>query len=145
MASIRARGDKLFMDFRHHNIRCREQTLLADNPNNRRKLTKLLNQIDADIRLGCFVYSEYFPESKNASKFVKQDIQARRRKEELLGTYKTASQELQGITSIPFEDFAHEWFGENEVRWKTSYVNSMKVYLFGYLVPEFGDVNVDQI
>ncbi|MDE1310852.1 DUF3596 domain-containing protein [Vibrio aestuarianus] len=81
MASIRARGDKLFMDFRHHNIRCREQTLLADNPNNRRKLTKLLNQIDADIRLGCFVYSEYFPESKNASKFVKQDIQARRKKE----------------------------------------------------------------
>lgn len=145
MASIRARGDKLFMDFRHNNIRCREQTLLTDTPNNRRKLTKLLNQIDADIRLGCFVYSEYFPESKNAAKFVKQDIQARRKKEELLGSYKTASQELQGITTISFEEFANEWYQENEVRWKPSYIESMQLYLNSYLIPHFGDINVDQI
>jgi len=145
MGSVNVRGGKLYIDFRYCKVRCREQTLLNNTAANQRKLTKLLNQIDADIRLGCFVYSEYFPESNLASKFVKQDILARRKKEELLGAYKTVSQELQGITSIPFEDFAHEWFGENEVRWKTSYVNSMKVYLFGYLVPEFGDVNVDQI
>ncbi len=145
MGSVNSRGSKLYLDFRYGGVRCREQTLLTDTAANNRKLTKLMNQIDADIRLGCFVYSEYFPESKNATKFVKEDIQARRKKEELLGAYKTASKELQGITSISFEDFAHEWFAENEVRWKTSYVNSMKIYLFSYLVGEFGDVNVDQI
>lgn len=145
MGSVNSRSSKLYLDFRYCGIRCREQTLLSDTAANKRKLTKLMNQIDADIRLGCFMYSEYFPESKNAAKFIKEDIQARHKKDQLLGAYKTASQELQGITSISFEDFAHEWFGENEVRWKTSYVNSMKVYLFGYLIPEFGDVNVDQI
>ena len=145
MGSVNSRGSKLYLDFRYCGIRCREQTLLTDTAANIRKLTKLMNQIDADIRLGCFVYSEYFPESKNATKFVKADIQSRRKKEELLGAYKTASKGLQGITSISFEEFAHEWFAENEVRWKTSYVNSMKIYLFSYLVNEFGDVNVDQI
>ncbi|ENM5780284.1 site-specific integrase [Vibrio mimicus] len=145
MGSVNVRGSKLYLDFRYSGARCREQTLLTDNPANHRKLTKLINQIDADIRLGCFVYSDYFPESKNANKFVKEDIQARRKKEQLLGAYKTASKELQGITSISFEEFAHEWFSENEVRWKASYVNSMKIYLFSYLVTEFGDVNVDQI
>ncbi|WP_217533685.1 Arm DNA-binding domain-containing protein [Vibrio metschnikovii] len=145
MGSVNSRGSKLYLDFRYCGVRCREQTLLTDTAANIRKLTKLMNQIDADIRLGCFVYSEYFPESKNATKFVKADIQSRRKKEELLGAYKTASKGLQGITSISFEEFAHEWFAENEVRWKTSYVNSMKIYLFSYLVNEFGDVNVDQI
>lgn len=145
MGSVNSRGSKLYLDFRYCGVRCREQTLLTDTAANIRKLTKLMNQIDADIRLGCFVYSEYFPESKNATKFVKADIQSRRKKEELLGAYKTASKGLQGITSISFEEFAHEWFAENEVRWKTSYVNSMKIYLFSYLVNEFGEVNVDQI
>ena len=145
MGSINVRGDKLYIDFRYCNVRCREQTLLNNTTANQRKLTKLLNQMDADIRLGCFVYSEYFPESNLAARFVKQDIQARHKKEELLGVYKTAAQELQGITSISFEDFANEWFAENEVRWKTSYINSMKIYLFSYLVNEFGDMNVDQI
>ena len=139
MGSINVRGDKLYIDFRYCNVRCREQTLLNNTTANQRKLTKLLNQMDADIRLGCFVYSEYFPESNLAARFVKQDIQARRKKEELLGIYKTAAKELQGITSISFEDFANEWFAENEVRWKTSYINSMKIYLFSYLVNEFGD------
>jgi integrase len=145
MGSINVRGDKLYIDFRYCNVRCREQTLLNNTTANQRKLTKLLNQMDADIRLGCFVYSEYFPESNLAARFVKQDIQARHKKEELLGVYKTAAQELQGITSISFEDFANEWFAENEVRWKTSYINSMKIYLFSYLVNEFGEINVDQI
>ncbi len=145
MGSVNSRGSKLYLDFRYCGVRCREQTLLTDTAANNRKLSKLVNQIDADIRLGCFVYSEYFPESKNAAKFVKEDIQSRRKKEELLGAYKTASKELQGITTISFEDFAHEWFAENEVRWKTSYVSSMRIYLFSYLVGEFGDVNVDQI
>ncbi|RQW61167.1 Arm DNA-binding domain-containing protein [Vibrio viridaestus] len=145
MGSVNARGNKLYLDFRYKSVRCREQTLLQNTAANQRKLNKLLNQIDSDIRLGCFVYSEYFPDSKNAVKFVKEDIQARRKKEELLGVYKTAAKELQGITTIPFEEFAKEWFEENEVRWKTSYVQSMRIYLFSYLVSEFGDTNVDQI
>ncbi|QSX35352.1 site-specific integrase [Shewanella avicenniae] len=145
MGSVNARGDKLYIDFRYCNVRCREQTLLSDTTSNRRKLTKLLNQIDADIRLGCFVYSDYFPESKLNNKFLSQDVQARQKKEELLGCYKTASQQLQGVSSISFAAFSNEWFLENEVRWKASYISSMKIYVFNYLVAEFGHIDIAQI
>ncbi|WP_305816461.1 Arm DNA-binding domain-containing protein [Photobacterium leiognathi] len=73
MGSINSRQGKLYLDFRYRGIRCREQTDLSDSKTNRRKLTKLLSQITADIRLGCFVYSEYFPGSKRASLFVDED------------------------------------------------------------------------
>lgn len=145
MASINSRSGKLYIDFRYKGIRCREQTLLADSQVNERKLNRLLKQIDADIRLGCFVYSEYFPDSPRAKKFVKDDIAAQQKKEAMLGSYKSASQEIQGISTIPFSEFAVEWYHENEVRWKDSYKDSMKIYLHNYLIPEFGEVEVDKI
>lgn len=145
MASINSRSGKLYIDFRYKGVRCREQTLLADTSANERKLNRLLKQIDADIRLGCFVYSEYFPDSPRAKKFIKDDIAAQQKKEAMLGSYKSASQEIQGISTIPFSEFAVEWYHENEVRWKESYKDSMKIYLHNYLIPEFGEVEVDKI
>ncbi|WP_237668541.1 Arm DNA-binding domain-containing protein [Vibrio toranzoniae] len=145
MGSINSRSGKLYLDFRYEGMRCREQTALPATQVNQRKLQKLLNQIEADIRLSCFVYSEYFPESKKAQTFLKQDIQAQKRKQELLGNYKTAVQELQGIETVLFESFAQEWYDENEVRWKESYKDSMKIYLWSYLVPHFGHLDVAKI
>ncbi len=60
MGSINSRSGKLYLDFRYEGMRCREQTALPATQVNQRKLQKLLNQIEADIRLSCFVYSEYF-------------------------------------------------------------------------------------
>ncbi|PWI34723.1 site-specific integrase [Vibrio albus] len=145
MGSVSSRNGKLYLDFRYEGVRCREQTALPDTQANQRKLQKLLNQIEADIRLSCFVYSEYFPQSNRAKKFVRQDLEAQRKKEELLGNYKTAVQELQGIDTILFEDFSEEWYEENEVRWKESYKENMRIYLGSYLVPRFGHVPVDKI
>ncbi len=145
MGSINVRNNKLFIDFRYQGIRCREQTALNDTKANRRKLQKLFNQIDADIRLGCFVYSEYFPASKKAAQFAKHDNIARKQKSDMLGKYGFASNELQGISTIRFDDFAQEWYEENEVRWKESYKDSMSIYLGSYLVPHFGEVSVDKI
>ncbi|WP_233219094.1 Arm DNA-binding domain-containing protein [Photobacterium sp. GB-27] len=145
MGSVNVRTGRLFIDFRYQGVRCREQTALSDNQTNRRKLTKLIKQIEADIRLGCFVYSEYFPGSSKASNFSKQDAIAKRHKEEMLGNYQVASNELQGISTIRFDDFAQEWFEENEVRWKESYKDSMRIYLRAYLIPHFGEMSVDKI
>ena len=60
MGSIRARGNpgKLFIDFRYRGVRCREQTLMDDNPSNRRKLQSLLDRIEAEITLGSFDYGK---------------------------------------------------------------------------------------
>ena len=44
---VRAANKRLYIDFRHQGIRCREQTLLEDTPANRKKLQKLLARIDA--------------------------------------------------------------------------------------------------
>ena len=72
MASIRARTDTgmLFIDFRYEGRRCRELTALNDTPSNRKKLQKLLDQIELEISAGTFDYQRYFPNSKRAAKFV---------------------------------------------------------------------------
>lgn len=145
MGSINVRRGKLFIDFRYQKVRCREQTALSDTQANRRKLQKLLKQIEADIRLGCFVYAECFPGSSKVAQFAKQDAVAKRQKTEMLGKYDIATNELQGISTIRFDDFAAEWFEENEVRWKESYKGSMRIYLGSYLIPHFGEVSVDKI
>lgn len=145
MGSINSRQGKLYLDFRYRGIRCREQTDLSDSKTNRRKLTKLLSQITADIRLGCFVYSEYFPGSKRASLFVDEDRLSTNRRTGFSEKYTLANNELQSISTIYFVDFAKEWYEENEVRWKDSYKESMRIYIDVYLLPKFGPVCVDKI
>ena len=63
----------------------------------------------------------------------------------MLATYQKASNALQGHNNRAFEDFAQEWFSENEVRWKQSYVNSMRIYVFSYLTKEFAGFDVSEI
>ncbi|NLS14088.1 site-specific integrase [Vibrio sp. SM6] len=145
MGSVNSRNGKLYLDFSYQGQRCREQTALPQSQTNERKLQKLMNQIDADIRLGCFVYGEYFPDSKKAKLFIQQDREAQKKKQALMGNYKSALMELQGIDTIAFDEFVQEWFDENQVRWKESYKDSMKIYLWHYLVPHFGETQVDKI
>ena len=72
MGSIRKRDDNglLFFDFRHLGKRCREQTTLQDTPSNCKKLEKILERIEADIKFGTFDYARSFPGSKNIAKFA---------------------------------------------------------------------------
>ncbi|UJF17101.1 site-specific integrase [Vibrio sp. SS-MA-C1-2] len=145
MASVGVRNEKLYLDFMYQKVRCREHTQLSNNLVNERKLQKLLKKIDADIRLGCFVYRDYFPDSPRVVKFIKQDNAAELKKEEMLGHYKNAVQQVQGRGCITFEDFTEEWYAENESRWKESYKESMRIYLYSYLVPHFGEKEMDRI
>ena len=73
MGSIRVRGSgNLQIDFRYMGTRCRVQTALPATPANRKTLAKLLLKIEAEILLGTFVYSNYFPNSKMVARFEKQ-------------------------------------------------------------------------
>ena len=56
MASITARKEngKLLLDFRYQGVRCREQTLLDDTKENRKKLNAILERIQAEITLNTF-------------------------------------------------------------------------------------------
>lgn len=61
MGSIRSRDGKLFFDFHYQQVRCREQTMLKDTKLNRSRLEKVMEEIESAIRLGRFVYRDYFP------------------------------------------------------------------------------------
>lgn len=133
MGSIRARSDTkmLFFDFIFQMKRCREQTTLADTLENRKKMQKVMKQIEAEITLGIFDYSKYFPNSPMVQKFSKKQVES-------------TSEEDSG--DIPrFENFAWEWFDENAISWKRSYKETLKVTLNRYLIPEFGQKVVSRI
>jgi len=76
MGTINTRNGKLVADFRYMNQRCREQTQLNDTSANRKRLTRLLKTIEAEILLGNFEYAKYFPNSNKVQKY--EELQQRK-------------------------------------------------------------------
>lgn len=137
MGSVRARGGLLFFDFRYKGVRCREQTRLQDSAANRKRLEKIMQQIEIEINAGEFDYSRYFPESKNLGKIRE-------------GQEGPVVQMPQPVVSPArqtpsFASFCEEWYLENEVRWKRSYRRTVRGNLDKHLIPEFGKKEVGSI
>lgn len=131
MGSIRSRATKsgpghLVIDFRYQGIRCREQTLLEDTPENRKRLEKLLKKIEREIAAGNFQYTKYFPHSPRAKEFVVQPS-------------------LSHTGTPLFRDFASVWYEENAVVWKASVKRSYALTLNNFLIPHFGHFEVGAI
>ena len=129
MSSLRIRNGKLMIDFRYRGVRCREQTSLANNERNRRRVTKIIRQIDAELELGTFDYAKYFPNSGRVQQFLEHD----RRLSEL------------NSRTPKFDRFATSWLDENEVRWRPSYFATTSGTVRKYLIPRFGEQYLDQI
>ncbi|WP_288727107.1 DUF3596 domain-containing protein, partial [uncultured Psychrobacter sp.] len=60
MASIRSRNKRLIVDFYYMGKRCRETTNLIDTPANRKKLESIILNMEAEIRLGIFIFCFLF-------------------------------------------------------------------------------------
>ena len=105
MAAIRTRYGKLCVDFRYLSIRCRETTALEDNAQNRKKLEKAIERMEAEILLGIFDYAKYFPKSSR------------------LKEIKNAENRVNEISSKTplFSKFCEIWFTDKEIEWRTSY------------------------
>lgn len=130
MASINVRKEtgKLYLDFKYRNVRCREQTGLKDSPANRKKLKGLLVKVEAEILLGCFEYEKTFPNSKMVEKF------------------RTIERTLSASEDTPtFAEFARTWFDEMSVHWRKSYNDSVTNILFNRLIPNFGNLKLNEI
>ena len=139
MGSIRERSGLLFFDFRYKGVRCREQTTLSDTVGNRKKLAPILERIEASIKLGTFLYEDFFPDSPKVQQFANNTQPVRRL--ELLGRQHQASSQ-----NLPtFKVFGEDWFMENEVRWKRSHRVMQRAIFDNYLHPAFGDLPIDQI
>lgn len=130
MASINKRQEsgKLYLDFRYRNVRCREQTDLADTPVNRRRLQVALDKIQAEILLGCFDYAKTFPNSRLLKKF------------QVIETKLAANDEYP-----KFEVFANTWREEMEVQWRESYKTTVCIVLQNRIIPRFKDLRVNKI
>ncbi len=66
---VRSKSDRLFLDFRWRNIRCREFTGLPDTTENRSRAETLMRLVDAEIALGTFEYRRHFPDGPRLRDF----------------------------------------------------------------------------
>ena len=129
MASIRSRNKKLVVDFRYLGVRCRETTNLIDTPENRKKLQKIIERMEAEIVLGTFNYAQYFPKSDKASKMM-------------------ALNDRKACISISvpsFKQFAELWFSEKEIEWRATQRRKVREILDMYLLPEFNGRPIEGI
>ena len=139
MARVGVRKDtgKLFFDFQWGGKRRREQTALDDTPQNRKRADQVLRALSVDIDRGDFDYSKYFPNSRSAAEGTTQG-----------GVYGRGLWEAKpdGADSTPvFEVFAQTWFTENEVRWRRTTRDMMRLIVDKQLAPVFGDRAVGTI
>ena len=70
MSSVRNHLGTLFFDFRYRGVRCREYTKLPDTAANRKRMQKILDQIEQAIVTGTFQYADFFPGSALVEKFA---------------------------------------------------------------------------
>lgn len=142
MGNIRVRKDtnKLLYDITYLGVRCREQTLLADTKQNRKRLEASLKRIDAEIALGCFDFEKHFPNSSNLSKLRQMEASAKKRDNAVLRL-------RQGLDPLlpTLDEFAEIWLQENEVRWRKATVTYMHQHTYLYILPKFGKRVVSEI
>jgi integrase len=145
MSSVRVRREtgKLYFDFHFQGVRCREYSALDDNPENRRKMERLLARIDSDIRAGTLQYSKYFPDSKLAARFTSPRTP---RPAEELALSQIQKQHLAQHRGVPlFSTFCDQWLLEKQVEWRQSYQLSVSCIVSAHLMPAFGPRRLDEI
>ncbi|QZA77390.1 site-specific integrase [Deefgea tanakiae] len=142
MGAVRARKETglLFIDFRWEGKRCREQTNLRDTIANRKKLEKMLQQIESEITLGRFDYTSFFPESKTSGNPIlnKSPIKP-------VITASTESQLPDAVKGPLFRSFIEEWLVESQITWRRSHQINIRGMIDKYYLPSFGAVGVGNI
>ncbi|MGJ8581244.1 MAG: Arm DNA-binding domain-containing protein, partial [Psychromonas sp.] len=134
MGTINTRNGKLVADFRYQNQRCREQTQLSDTSVNRKRLTRLLKTIEAEILLGNFEYAKYFPSSNKVQKFA-----------ELNQRKQTVSHHFNSVDAATVKEFSDIWFEEKAIEWRKSHKESIQGILESHILPAFGKMKISVI
>ncbi len=151
MGSIRVFGPthKLFVDFRHKKKRCREYTNLDDTPANRKRLEKLLERIEFEIKAGTFEYARFFPNSRMVAKLSGSNASIAESQPPVAVLANPAMAvpvtSATALTAPLFKEFAETWVTENEIAWRRSHHRTIDDILNGHLLPVFGEKGVGQI
>ena len=140
MGKVRARKEtgKLQFDFFYRGLRCREQTLLEDTPENRKRMEVFMEKIEKEIKQGTFLYEKYFPNSSNLARLAQPQPVSR-------VSHAPAATPVPSSGTPPFRECASEWYQENEITWKISYKKTILGTFDKYLHPAFGEKEVSHI
>lgn len=138
MAKVVARKEtgKLVIDFTYRGVRCREQTALPDNKENRRRVQAVVDRLVKAQKNGSFVYAEFFPGSKLIERFTVSGSDPE------VSKVDSADDADQGPT---FETFANQWMDDHCIEWRRSHIKSLQSTLHGRLIPHFGAKVVSSI
>ncbi|MCK7471757.1 MAG: DUF3596 domain-containing protein [Desulfomicrobium escambiense] len=124
--------------------RCREQTALEDSPANRKKLQKILDRIELEIKLGSFEYARFFPgaSSRPASAAPRRRADPARP----LAPIAAAIVQRRPAAARPsFSQFAETWQQESAVAWRRSYQRTVRDIVRKHLEPAFGQRDVGSL
>ena len=135
--SVRKETNTLYLDFRYIGKRCREQTALKATIANRRKLEKLLTQIESEIIAGTFRYAIRFPESKMSDHFSDAEQQLY---EPDLWLEQQGKKE-----AVLFSEFVAIWFNHNKISWRRSHIVNVESIINKHYLPFFGSKKIDNI
>ncbi|MBD1577397.1 site-specific integrase [Vibrio sp. S11_S32] len=129
MAHIRVRPNgRIQFDLHLYGQRFREGTKTLATPKNLKTAQLQLKQMNAEIDLGTFQYRNYFPNSKKVQLF------------------ESLQRDKDPECQFPFfETFANQWFERQKGKWKSSYQRSVRGNLDRYLLPEFGNMLINEI
>lgn len=137
----------LFFDFRYRGMRCREYTALPDSPANRKKMEKVLERIEAEMKAGTFEYEKYFPNSKALHRVREAaentPVEIKPQAEPL--SHQSHEDRKEEPTGPTFSDFADQWVQERSIEWRRSHIRSLLSTLDGRLKPYFGNKVVSSI
>ena len=138
MASANARGGLLYFDFRYQGVRCREYTKLRDTPSNRKRMQKVLDQIEQAIVTGTFQYADFFPGSKLVQRFADGGAS------QAVSLAQPATATMASGTPL-FRTFIEDWFTLSLPSWRKSHAGTVRSTLDCHLIPHLGDIPVGEI
>jgi integrase len=145
--NVRKETGKLVIDFTYRGVRCREQTALGDSAANRKRAEAVVKKLHEAMAAGTFVYSEFFPGSALAPRFLGQatgsPIDALPRASTEVAAAAAAAAAAPATPT--FRDFTSTWLSERQIEWRRSHIKVLKSTLDGHLMPVFGDRSVGTI
>ena len=141
MAKVTTRKEtrRLVIDFTYRGVRCREQTALAANAVNRKRLQAVVDRIKKAQADGSFRYADFFPQSALCTRFIEATATA------VAAPAAMAASATEALPTPTFRTLADEWLTNHTVEWRRSHVRVLRSTIDGHLVPHFGDKPIGQI
>ncbi len=138
MAKVRARPEtgKLYFDFFHQGVRCREQTDLPDTLTNRKRVETVMRRIETEIQQGTFDYARFFPNSAHVTRTQTINVPNTAAQTDVINGRNSTSSASETPT---FSTFVGTWLAENEVRWRRTTRNLRRDMIQRHLIPAFGE------